>query len=158
MDFYSVLFLILFLTTSQTASFHHHCNSDVYSSASDMADSQQLITLPYCLIDNCTIMWIDTGKQLDIIYTTESCLIVTPKDSQTPLILTKSDPELLCSASNTSDSIIIGYIMSSVIISLIILTSGYIAVVHLVFKELHNTFGKLVIIYNVAIAYRATSI
>ena len=41
---YTVLF-ILILTTTQTTSLGHHCNSDVYSSASGMADLQQPTTL-----------------------------------------------------------------------------------------------------------------
>ena len=40
----------------------------------------------------------------------------------------------------------------------LILTSRYIAVVHLMFKELRNTFGKLKIICNIAIAFRAMCI
>ena len=80
---YSVLFFLLILTITQTTSLHYHCNSDVYSSASGMADLQQLTTLQYCLINNCTIIRNDTGQQLDIVYTTQSHLVVTPTDGQT---------------------------------------------------------------------------
>ena len=38
-------------------------------------DPSQVTTLQYCIIDNCTVMRIDTGQQLDITYTTESLLI-----------------------------------------------------------------------------------
>ena len=34
--------------------------------------------------------------------------------------------------------------------TLILLTSGSIIVLHMIFKELHNTFGKLMILYNIA--------
>ena len=48
--------------------------SDVQSPASGShnTDLSQVTTLQYCIIDNCTIMRIDTGQQLDIVYTTES--------------------------------------------------------------------------------------
>ena len=148
---YSVLLLILILTTTQTTSLHHHCNSDAYSSASGMADLQQPITLQYCLIDNCTIIRIDTGQQLDIVYTTQSHLVVTPTDGQTSLLISKNDPELFCSTPDT------GYNTNQQIAIIATLTfsallSGYIAVVHLMFKQLRSTFGKLLIIYNIAIA------
>ena len=63
--------------------------SDVQSPASGSGhntDLTQVTTLQYCIIDNCTIMRIDTGQQLDIVYTTESLdlFTVTPKDGHTP--------------------------------------------------------------------------
>ena len=147
---YSVLFLILILTTTQTTLLHHHCNSDVYSSASGMDDLQQPTTLQYCLIDNCTIIRIDTGQQLDIVYTTQSLLVVTPTDGQTSLLISKNEPELFCSTNHS-----IGHFFSQVIriilIILPILVSGYIALVHLIFKELRTTFGKLMILYSIGI-------
>ena len=75
------LFLVLILTTTQTTPLHHHCDSDVYSLAS--AGLQELTTLQYCVIDNCTIIRNVTGQQLDIVYTTQSHLVVTPTDGQT---------------------------------------------------------------------------
>ena len=155
---YSVLLLILSLSTAQTTSLHHHCNSDVYSSASGMPDFQQSIALPYCLIDNCTIMRSDTRQQLDIIYTTESLLVVTPTDGRTSLLyISKNDPEPLCSTSNTSSYVYLNVVRTIALIFLVLI-SGCIAVVHLMFKELRNTFGKLMIIYNVAIAFRCIAI
>ena len=154
---YRVLFLFLILITTQTTSLHHHCNSDVYSSASGMPDSQQSISLPYCLIDNHTIMRSDTGQQLDIIYTTKSFLVVTPKDDQASVFISKNDPELLCSTSNTSSNIYVNAIGTIALIFLMLI-SGCIAVVHLMFKELCNTFGKLMIIYNIAIAFRCVAV
>ena len=70
--------------------------SDVQSPASGSGniDLSQVTTLQYCITDNCTIMSIDTGQQLDIVYTTESLLIVTPKDNQTSMVITKIDDEL----------------------------------------------------------------
>ena len=67
--------------------------SDVQSPASGSdhnSDVSQVTTLQYYIIDNCTIMRIDTGQQLDIAYTTESLLIVTPKDGHTSMAIAKS--------------------------------------------------------------------
>ena len=148
---YTALFLILILTTTQTTPLHHHCNSDVYSSASGL---QELTTLQYCLIDNCTIIRNDTGQQLDIVYTTQSHLVVTPTDGHTStLLISKNDPELFCSSPDTTDDAII-QIIRAFLLLLSTLSSGYIAVLHLLFKELRTIFGKLMIIYNIATAFR----
>ena len=148
---YIALFLVV--TTTQAVSLDHHCNSEMHSSASGMADSQHSITIQCCLIDNvnCTIIRIDTGQQLDIVYTTESLLVVTPTDGQTLMLIPKNDPELSCSISNNVSIVI--HILGPILTLSIIVTSGYTAVVHLMFKELQNTFGKLIIIYNTAIAF-----
>ena len=63
--------------------------SDVQSPASGSHDTDlsQVISLQYCIIDNCTIMKIDTGEQLNIVYTTESLLIVTPTDGLTSMAI-----------------------------------------------------------------------
>ena len=155
---YSVLLLILILTTTQAKSLHHHCNPDAFLSASGMADSQQFISLQYCLIDNCTIMRIDTEQQLDIAYTTQSHLVVTPTDGQTSMLIPKNDPELFCFTSNINNGLLIRYIVGTILIILLMLTTGYIAVVHIMFKELRNTFGKLVILYNITIIIQIVSV
>ena len=142
---YTSLFLILILTTTQTTTLHHHCNSDVYSSASGL---QELTTLQYCFIDNCTIIRNDTGQQLDIVYTTQSHLVVTPTDGLTStMLISKNDPELFCSSPSTTDD---NNILIAVTLLLSSLFSGYTAVLLLLFKELRTTFGKLMIIHSVA--------
>ena len=148
---YTVFLLILISATTQTTSLHHDCNTDVYSSASGMADLQQLTTLQYCLIDNCTIIRIDTGQQLDIVYTTQSHLVVTPTNGQTSLLISKNDPELFCSTSSTSyNTNQLQQIPILITLTISLLLSAFIAVVHLMFKQLRSTFGKLLIINNIA--------
>ena len=49
-----------------------HC-SDQQLPASGDDDLQQVTTLQYCLVDNCT-KGIDTGEELDIVYTTNSLI------------------------------------------------------------------------------------
>ena len=148
---YTALFLFLILTTTQTTPLHHHCNSDVtvYPSASGF---QELTTLQYCLIDNYTIIRNDTGQQLDIVYTTQSHLVVTPTDGQTStMLISKNDPELFCPS---PDSAYLQFLVALALI-LISLSSFSIAVLLLLFKELRTTFGKLMIIYNISTAFRA---
>ena len=55
-------------------------NLQSLASGSHNTDPLQIITLQYCIVDNCTIMRTDTGQQLGIVYTTEDLLIVTPVD------------------------------------------------------------------------------
>ena len=155
---YSVLFFLLILTTTQTMSLHHHCNSDVYSSASGMADLQQLTTLQYCLIDNSTIIRNDTGQQLDIVYTTQSHLVVTPTDGQTSIMLiSKNDPELLCTTTYVSDGIDTLQVIGLISLLLYALEGGYITVVHMIFKEIRGTFGKLLMLANIILLFQCAN-
>ena len=92
---YVSLLLIAILTVASGAT-PLYC-SDVQSPASGSGhntDLSQVTTLQYCIIDNCTIMSIDTEQQLNIVYTTESLLIVTPRDGHTSMVITKIDDEL----------------------------------------------------------------
>ena len=146
-----VIVLALATATTQATSLQHHCSSDVYSPASGMADIQQNSTLQYCLIDNCTIMRIDTGQQLDIVYTTQSLLVVTPTNGHTSMIIPKNEPELFCSTTNTNDRSNIQF-ARMIILVLLITVSSYIIAIHLIFKEMRSTFGKLMMFYNVGIA------
>jgi len=102
-------------------------------------------------------MRIDNGQQLDIVYTTQSLLLVTPTDGQTSMFIYKNEPELSCFTPNTNDDDNAQFIVVTISI-LVGLVSGYIAVVHMCFKELCNTFGKLMIFYNLAFPLRSVSI
>ena len=61
----------------------------------DATDSK-VITLQYCIIDNSTILRLDTGDQLDIVYTEYSVLVVTMKDSQTTIEVPRLYDEQIC--------------------------------------------------------------
>ena len=91
-----------------------------------MADPQQLTTLQYCLIDNCTIIRIDTEQQLDIVCTTQSHLVVTPADGQTSMFISKNDPKPFCFTPYTTDNfaIIIQISMGRIMVTLVGLVSG----------------------------------
>jgi len=72
--------------------------SDLQSpaSGSHITDLPQVTTLQYCIINNCTIIRIDIGQQLDIFYTTENLLIVTLVGVHTSMVIGKIDDEMPC--------------------------------------------------------------
>ena len=146
------LLLIAILTVASEAT--PLCRSDVQSPGSDDShntDLSQVTTLQYCIIDNCTIMRIDTGQQLDIVYTTENLLIVTPKDGRTSMVITKIDDELPCLGyHNTSDTNL--NTIHAVIVPLALMVSVGTLIIHLIFKDLCTSLlGKLLMFYNLAI-------
>ena len=146
------LFFIAVLTVANGAT-PLYC-SDVQLPASGSGhdtDLSQVTTLQYCIIDNCTILRIDTGQQLDIVYTTESLLIVTPKDGHTSMVVTKIDNELPCLGyHNASDSNL--NIILVVIVPLALMLSFGTLIIHLLFKDLRTSlFGQLLMFYNLAI-------
>ena len=131
-----------------------YCSPSDDTSSSSMDDLQQVTTLQYCVVDNCTIMRIDTGQKLDVVYTTESIIVINPTDGQTSSVIARDDNELACvlpdSMLHEDDHI--GQLIGPMIVSTLIMTvSGYILIVHLLFKQLHNLMGKLMISYNFTI-------
>ena len=158
---YPCSLLLIAILTVTSGSTPLYC-SDVQSPASGSGniDLSQVTTLQYCITDNSTIMRIDTGQQLDIVYTTESLLIVTPKDEHTSImVITKIDDELSCleyqnttndSEHKTNYSEHTVYEIINII--LIITVSACILIVHLLFKDLHTSlFRKLLMFYNLAL-------
>ena len=161
MMYFSLLFAFLTLASAEAAPIY--C-SDVQSppaSGSHDTNLSQVISLQYCIIDNCTIMKIDTGEQLDIVYTTDSLLIVTPTDGLTSMVIAKLDDELPCLKyhSTTDGILIVIEPVGGIIFSLIIMfVSLYILIVNLLFKELHTLFGKLLVLYNLCIVCTSINI
>ena len=157
---YLSLLLIAILTVTSGAT-PLYC-SDVQSPASGSGhntDLSQVTTLQYCIIDNCTIMRIDTGQQLDIVYTTESLLIVTPKDGHTSMVITKVDDELPCPqyVNTINDSQLLQY-MPAIVSVFIMIASTYTLIVHLLFEKLRTLFGKLLIFYNICVVCLSGSV
>ena len=140
------IMLVLFLVfpASQTSTPDQCYDQQSTGSASGMAD-QQVTTLQYCLIDDSTIMKTDTGEKLDIVYITDSQLIVTTLGCQTSLWIPKNNPGIMCT---TEEDQTIGII--ALILGLLVLFSiGYVLIIHLIFKELWKILGKLLIINSV---------
>ena len=148
-----ILLFIVILTTVSKVTLLHCFDQQLPASGDDIPDILQAAALQYCLVDNCTIMKIDTGEKLDIAYTTDSLIITTPTDGYTSVMIAKLEKELPCfTLSTTSDHGNNGqFIGSLVLATLISIVSGYNIVVHLVFKELRNTFGKLVILLSFSV-------
>ena len=99
-------------------------------------------------------MKIDTGEQLNIVYTTDSLLIVTPTDGLTSMVIAKIHDGLPCLKYHSKSDRIVMVIEPVALITFVLLTmmaSLYIVVVHLLFKELCTLFGKLLIYYNLCI-------
>ena len=146
MDFATVLVLVIIATTQAT---QYNCNnSNVYMLGAEASGMDDLQQLQYCLVDNCTIMRIDTEQQMDIAYTTKSYHVVTPTDGQTSMLILKNEPELICLP---PDPIHVPLLGGYIIICYILtgLASGFTVAVLLFFKELRNTLGKLMIGYNI---------
>ena len=126
--------------------------SDVQPPASGSGhntDLSQVTMLQYCIIDNCTIMRIDTGPQLDIVYTIESLLIVTPKDGRTSWVIAKIDDEFPCLEDHNTTSDSRNTVYEAINVLLMMMVSVCILIVHLLFKDLHTSlFGKLLMLYN----------
>ena len=97
-------------------------------------------------------MRIDTGQQLDIVYTTESLLIVTPIDGHTSMAIAKIDDQVSCIKYQHTSSIFVEMgTLFDLLILLLIMMSTYTLIVHLVLKELRTLFGKLLIFYNLSV-------
>jgi len=145
----TLLFIVILTTVSKVTSLH--C-SQLPASGDDHL--QQVTTLQYCLVDDCTIMKIDTGDKLDIAYTTDSLIVTTPTDGHTSEVIVRLENELPClELTSTSDDHQLQIVAEMVAILLIHILSWYIIVIHIMFKELRTLFGKLLMLYNVAVIF-----
>ena len=141
----SLLFIVT-LTVSKVTSLH--C-SDQQLPASGDDDLQQVTTLQYCRADNCTIIRLDTGEELDIVYTTNSLIVITPTDGHTSVLVPRAEDELSCDHGNHLSSVNLA--LAVMISILMMILSIVIVVIHFVFKELRTLVGKLLILYNMAV-------
>ena len=121
---------------------------------------EEIATLQYCIIDNTTILRLDTGEQLDIIYTKDSILVVTTNDSQTTTAVPRLYNEPVCSMNGFPRDLVVSssfYIAISVWTALFLSITGYNIIKCLLYKELHNPMGKLLITYSFFLAVRFVS-
>ena len=146
MDYLTPLFIVILPMISKVTSLH--C-SDQQLPASGDDDLQQVTTLQYCLVDNCTIKRIDTGEELDVAYTTDSLIVTTPTDGRTSVVIAKQQNELPCLAPNGAFLYRLRDIVEIVEFSLTFVVSAYIIAIHVMFKELRNVLGKLLILYSI---------
>ena len=135
----SIALFIVILTTGKVTSSDQRLSGS--TSGDDVTLPHHATTLQYCYIDNCTIMRIDTGEELDITYTTDSLLVATPiTDGHTSMIITRLDDELSCELLG----IALAIFWASAL--LLFLMNGCVIVVHLMIKDLRNPFGKLLML------------
>ena len=142
----TLIFIVILTTVSKVTSLH--C-SDQRLPASGDDDLQQVTTLQYCLIDDCTIKRIDTGEKLDIVYTTDSVIVTTPTDGRTSEVIAKQENELPCLKPDDRLQFVLEVVLNLMIQSL----SWYIIAIHIMFKELHTLFGKLLMLYNISVLF-----
>ena len=157
----AIVLLITTILTVASGATPLYCSDSPAASGSHDTDLSQVTTLQYCIIpDNCTIMRIDTGQQLDIVYTTESLLVVTPIDGNTSMVIAKMDDEMACLEyqSTTDDSRLGQFLLLLTLGLLMFLASSCILTLHLLFKELRTLFGKLLIFYSLGIMSMSSSV
>lgn len=152
----AVLYITAILVVSEATALH--C-SDVQStdtasivSEDGTVDLSEVTTIQYCIIDNCTIVRSDTGQQLDIIYTMDSHIVATPRGMQTTLVIPKMDDELVCVTPPnmvfSRISINPKYILLTLLATILVTVSGYNVIIHLMYRELRNLVGKLLMLYS----------
>ena len=81
---YSIFFIVILTTASKVTSLHCY-HQQLPASGDDHL--QQVTTLQYCLVDDCTIIKI--GEKLDIVYTTDSLIVTTPTDGHNSEVIAR---------------------------------------------------------------------
>jgi len=132
-----LIFIVILTTVSKVTSLQ--CPRDVHP--------QQVTTLQYCLVYDCTIMKINTEEKLDVVYTTDSLIVIALTDGHTSEVIARLENELPCP---TPDGKLDHYQLQDTVekveFSLILIVSGYFIAVHVMFKELQSLLGKLLIL------------
>ena len=152
----AVFLLVLFAANKATPTPPYSCNSDVELSASgngmDTTDLLEAATLlQYCMVDNCTIMRIDTGEELEIIRIIRNLIVAIPTDGHTSSIVLKLENKVPCLIAKSNTNVLLavgGQMIASLLHGFI---SVYIVTVHLLFAELRTVFGKLLIGQNISL-------
>jgi len=150
-----VLFLAALTTSKVATSFPCSDQQPPSLSSGDdsLPESQKVTTLQYCLVDNCTIMMIDTGEELDVVYTTDSLLVAIPTDGHTSVTISKLENELPCIVpSNKDEHHIVIVVIFVAVTMLVTVMNVYVVVVHLMFKKLRDLMGKLLLLYCLLVA------
>ena len=135
--------------------------SDESGNGINVPELVTLDTWQYCIVDNSTILRLDTGEQLDIVYTSNNTLVVTLYHSQTAVALPRLHNELACSIDGFSGRYVIPtsiFIVFSVWSAVILAVSGHNIAAHIIKKMLHKPMGKLLMWYSIFLFLRSISI
>ena len=134
------------------------CATHQPTGGSGVPNLQQVTTIPYCINYNCTIENYGIGQLLDIVYTTDSFLVVIPKGNQTSMVITKHGDDLSFYCVSVLNSVLLPLIVSSVILlTAQLLMISYIIIVHMLIKELRTSFGVLLMFYNGGIVFQCVT-
>ena len=152
-----ILLFTAFVVTSE-ASLLQCSNMQPLSSGSGAEDFGEVTTIQYCVIDNCTISRIDSGQKLDIIYTTESLIVVIPRGNQTSVAIAKLQIASSCTPPHsTVYTIPTGqYVVLVTLSILMVVVTSYNVINHLVFKALHYPREKLMLLYSLSLMFQFT--
>jgi len=160
---YKAVFLLLALAVSKTVvaqqcSTQQSDGSGVPDQGRNASDLQQVVTTRYCLLNDCTIMDYETGQHLNIIYTTDSLLVVTPKGNHTSMVVTKQEEYFDGFKCDRVFSFVSPYVLiPTSMLAADFLMSVYISIMHIMIRENHTSFGVLVVLYNTAIICRCVA-
>ena len=143
-----MLCVLLFLTVCKAA-VALQCSAQQLVNGSGAPDLQQAITMAYCYVDDCivTIPALESGELLDIVYTTDSILVLIPQGNQTStIVINKMEDEFDCA--------LLGPLIPQ---GALILVTSIILITYLAVKKLHNAFGTLMILFNSAVIFRCVA-
>jgi len=148
--------LILFVLSISKVAIAQDC-SILELKGSGLPDFHQATKVPYCIIDECTIARCDRGQQLamDIIYTTDSVIVVTPKGNQTAMVIVRTFDNIHCTIES---DVRFRFFVAVTVVKLIQGTvSACIIILHLVFKDMQTAAGLLMVLYNGAVIFQSLS-
>jgi len=92
---------------------------------------------------------------MDIIYTTDSVLVVTPTGNQTAIVIVRTFDNIHC---KTDSDVRFRFFFAVTIVKLIQGTvSACIIILHLVFKDIQTAAGLLMVLYNGAVIFQSLS-
>ena len=152
MHCFALLFVITNLIFSEATILHcTNPQSQDTVSGDGTVDHSEVTTLQYCIIDNCTMIRSDTGQSLDIFYTTDSLIVATLRGMDTVVAIAKLDNAPPCETPPAMTEDVIStasYIIGMVMVTLPVIVASYNVIIHLVYKKLRNTTGKLLMLYS----------
>ena len=162
-DMKSIQISSFFLLAIFTITFPH-CSCAVIPVTSESGSGvdavEEMVTLQYCIINNSTILRLDTGEYLEVVYKRDSALVVTLNDLQTTMTVSRLNNEPVCSMDNSPTNIVIPtflYVFMSVWLAIMLSVTGYNIAIHLLFKELRTSLGKLLMLYSFFLAGQSIS-
>ena len=143
-----VSLLVVVIVGSVAVSAHNECpmgGNDVIEGNLTREDVE------YCLIDNCTIMRIDTSQELGIVNVEDDVLVAVATNNQTFAIMRLPDEEYCEDVLATGYTVeyIVLLVLKFVILLFLAVPSVYIIALHLLKRELqYSSIGKILIVYN----------